>query len=260
VDGALDAASRGFKSLDEVKDQARREIMAAQQVAKEASGSMDDAQHELDVTQYWLGAVQDKVDREVRQARKAAARLRRVRKKQKGSESKAPWLQVGGGSEGEELHMGVNPLHAGADQVEAFALVQELVVDDLEPLAVEPAPRRRYPFQGAMPTMGGVPSMGSHIPMQDLGSRRRPSVTEENGVITPLRPGSRPGSGRRSRPPTPPSRPQSRPSSGDRLLGGRERTPEIDEATAPPAPRMSRDAWTPAEHKTRITDTFFPDK
>lgn len=139
VDDVLASAERSFRSLDEVRDQARREIQAAQMVASEASGAVEDAQHELDVTTYWLGAVQDKVDREVRQARKAASRLKKVKKKQKGGKSdKAPaWLSrpFGSGSispgpaspEGPlsspDMEVGVNPLTqlwSNADAVEPF--------------------------------------------------------------------------------------------------------------------------------------------
>merc|ERR1712216_737874 len=92
VSGAVDAAGRSFKSLQEVQEQAKREISAANAVAMEAASAVDTAQQELETTEYWLGAVQDKVDREVRQARKAAARLRKVRKKPKGASKRGAWL------------------------------------------------------------------------------------------------------------------------------------------------------------------------
>jgi len=156
VDGAVDAAGRSFKTLDEVKEEARREILSAQHLAQEAAGSAEDAQRELDTTTYWLGEVQDKVDREVREARKAAARLRRVRQKPKGSGRQAPWLKPSG-VQGETLQVAVNPLTGGVEDRDPNAVTAFPTNDDDSgpPPPVRPAwtPERQVRESESLPPL-----------------------------------------------------------------------------------------------------------
>lgn len=93
VEAHLDATNRDFRSVEDMRKEASAEVVAAQIAATKASTTVAKAEQELDVTSYWLNAVDDKVSAEVKEARKAANRLRKATKKPKGSPDKAAWLK-----------------------------------------------------------------------------------------------------------------------------------------------------------------------
>jgi len=68
--------------------------------ASKASNTVVKQEQELDVTSYWLDVVDGKVKDEVKEARKAANRLRKATKKPKGSPDKSAWLKGSGDTGG----------------------------------------------------------------------------------------------------------------------------------------------------------------